>query len=113
MVWLKTVVLGNSIAPLRAPLSSNVQFTPFGFGSISPEITVVSPENRIYNSSSLSLIFTVDKSALWMGYSLDGQETVAVAGSTTVTGLTNGVHNVAVYAKDAFENTRARRNNLF
>jgi N-acetylneuraminic acid mutarotase len=87
------------------PLALNEQYTPLDYGTILPKIIVDSPENRIYNSSSLSLIFTVDKTAVWLGYSLDGQETVAVAGNTTITGLTNGVHNVTVYAKDAFNNT--------
>ena len=87
------------------PLALNEQYTPLDYGTILPKIIVDSPENRIYNSSSLSLIFTVDKTAVWLGYSLDGQETIAVAGNTTITGLTNGVHNVTVYAKDAFNNT--------
>jgi len=49
----------------------------------------------------------VGKPVNWMGYSLDGQETVVVAGNTTIDGLTNGVHNVTVYAKDTFENMGA------
>ena len=40
-----------------------------------------------------------------MGYSLDGQETATVTGNTTLTGLSWGLHNVTVYAKDLFENT--------
>jgi hypothetical protein len=46
----------------------------------------------------------VNKPAVWMGYSLDGQETVTVTGNTSIAGLSNGLHNVTVYAKDAFEN---------
>jgi hypothetical protein len=40
-----------------------------------------------------------------MGYSLDGQETVTVTGNTTLAGLSWGLHNVTVYAKDLLENT--------
>jgi len=51
------------------------------------------------------LSFTVDKPVNWTGYSLDGGETVTVAGNTTMEGLANGVHNVTVYATDTFGNT--------
>jgi hypothetical protein len=70
-------------------------------------VQVVSPENMTYASSNVSLAFTVNKQVSWMGYSLDGQETVTVTGNTTLTGLQNGLHNITVYAKDTFENTGA------
>jgi hypothetical protein len=49
----------------------------------------------------------VNKPVLWMGYSLDSQDNVTVTGNTTLAGLTSGLHNVTVYAKDEFENTGA------
>jgi N-acetylneuraminic acid mutarotase len=85
----------------------NEQYTPFGYGTIPPVVQVVSLENMTYASSNVSLAFTVNKQVSWMGYSLDGLETVAVTGNTTLTGLQNGLHNVTVYAKDTFENTGA------
>jgi N-acetylneuraminic acid mutarotase len=87
------------------PLYSNEQYTPFGYGTIPPDVAVVSPEYGSYNSSSVSLTFSVSRLALWLGYSLDGQENVTVSGNTTITGLSNGLHNVTVYAKDEFGNT--------
>jgi hypothetical protein len=89
------------------PLALNEQYTPFGYGTIAPQITVVSPENTKYNSSSVPLTFTVNKPAAWMGYSLDGQDNVTVTGNTTLSGLPNGLHTITVYAKDEFENTGA------
>jgi len=86
-------------------LNTNQQYTPIGYGTIPPEVVVVSPENTTYTSSSVSLVFTVNKPAVWLGYSLDGQETVTINGNTTISGLTNGVHNVTVYARDEFGNT--------
>jgi hypothetical protein len=83
----------------------NERYTPFGYGTVPPQISVISPENKIYSTSNVSLAFTVNKPAVWLGYSLDGQETVTVTGSTTIAGLTNGLHNITVYAKDTFENT--------
>jgi hypothetical protein len=53
------------------------------------------------------LVYTVDKPVNWMGYSLDGQDNVTITGNTTIAGLTSGLHNVTVYAKDEFENTGA------
>jgi hypothetical protein len=96
-----------TLNPIYTYSAVNQQYTPFGYGTISPEVAVVSPENRSYNSSSVSLIFTVDKPAVWMGYSLDGQDNVTITGNTTITGISSGLHNVTVYAKDSFENTGA------
>jgi hypothetical protein len=84
--------------------ATNEQYTPFGYGTVPPVVQVVSPENMTYAADNVSLAFTVNKPAVWMGYSLDGQETVTVTGNTTVAGLSNGLHNVTVYAKDTFEN---------
>ena len=74
---------------------------------ILPKVSVLSPENQQFNESSIPLFFTVDKQASWVGYSLDGQETVTVTGNTTISELTNGSHNVTVYAEDTFGNKAA------
>jgi hypothetical protein len=47
----------------------------------------------------------VNKPAVWMGYSLDGQDNVTINGNTTIDGLSNGLHNVTVYARDDLGNT--------
>lgn len=85
----------------------NEEYTPFGYGAVPPAVAVVSPLNLKYNATDVSLVFAVNKPAVWMGFSLDGQENVTIAGNTTLTGLANGLHNVTVYAKDEFENTGA------
>jgi hypothetical protein len=90
-----------------AAVNVNEQYTPFGYGTVPhvpPAVHVVSPENKTYASSSISLVFTVNKPASWLGYRLDGQEPVTVTGNTTITGLSAGLHNLTVYAKDEFEN---------
>jgi hypothetical protein len=85
----------------------NEQYTPMGYGTVPPAVHVVSPENKTYVSSNVSLAFTVNKPALRMGYSLDGQNNVTITGNTTLSGLSNGLHNITVYANDEFENTGA------
>ena len=88
--------------PLTQPFNS-VFYTP----KILPKVSVLSPENQQFNESNIPLFFTVDKQASWVGYSLDGQETLTVTGNTTISELTNGSHNVTVYAEDTFGNKAA------
>jgi parallel beta-helix repeat protein len=72
-----------------------------------PKIALLSPINQMFNESSVPLIFTVDKQVNWMGYSLNGQDNLTIAGNVTLSGLSNGSHNVTVYAKDPFGNEGA------
>ena len=62
-------------------------------------ITLVSPQNRSYNSTLVSLTFTVNETTSWTGYSLDGEANVTIAGNTTLT-ISEGSHNIMVYAND-------------
>jgi hypothetical protein len=91
----------------------NEVYTPFGYGAIPPVMSVVSPANNTYNKSNVDLVFTVNKPAVWMGYSLDGQDNVTIAGNTTITGLSNGLHNVTLYARDKSNNTGASKSISF
>jgi hypothetical protein len=88
------------------PSALNEQYTPIGYG-VPPEIDVVSPARQTYNESSVSLVFTVDKPITWIGYSINGQDNITVTGNTTIAGLSNGLHNITVYAKDEFGNMGA------
>jgi hypothetical protein len=91
---------------LVTPVAVNEQYIPIGYSN-PPEINIASPVNQTYNGSSVSLVFTVNKPVNWTGYSLDGQDNITISGNTTISGLSNGLHNVTVYAKDEFENTGA------
>ena len=72
-----------------------------------PRIGVSSPQNMIYNDSSVALAFLVCEPVSWMGYSLDGQDNITVTGNTTLSGLGNGAYNLTVYATDLAGNTGA------
>jgi N-acetylneuraminic acid mutarotase len=85
--------------------ATNDQYTPFGYGTTPPVIDVASPVNQTYNASSVSLDFMLNKPAEWIGYSLDGRDNVTIHGNTTLDGLSNGSHNVTVYARDELNNT--------
>jgi parallel beta-helix repeat protein len=78
-----------------------------------PKIALLSPINQMFNESSVPLIFTVDKQVNWMGYSLDCQDNITVMGNVTLLELTNGVHNITVYAEDTFGNEGASETIIF
>jgi parallel beta-helix repeat protein len=71
-----------------------------------PQVTVFSSENGTY-VGSFPLNFTVNKPTQWMGYSLDGEANVTVAGNTTLSGLETGLHNLTVYVIDVYGITGA------
>jgi hypothetical protein len=87
--------------------AANEVYTPFGYGTVPSTIAVVSPTNSTFTSGNVSLAFIVNKSVAWLGYSIDGQENITINGNFTVTGLSNGLHNVTVYATDTYGNEGA------
>ena len=82
------------------PSAVNEQYIPIGYRDI-PTIRIVSPSNQIYNQSSVSLNFTVNKPFTQTYYSLDNQANITTVGNTTLSGLSEGVHYVTVYAEDS------------
>lgn len=87
--------------------ATNQQFIPIGYGTVAPVICLVSPQNSVYNETNITVSFTISKPVSWIDYSLDGQENVTITGNTTLSGVTSGLHNVTVYAKDKFGNIGA------
>ena len=69
-----------------------------------PAISILSPENKTYSVANISLIFMVNETASWIGYSLDGQTNVTIAGNTTLFDLEEGSHSILVYANDTSGN---------
>ena len=87
-----------------SPTNINEQYTPIGYGTIQPQISLLLPQFEVYNSSTISLDFSVDKPCIELSYSLDGKDNITIAGNTTITGLDNGNHTLTIYAKDSFGN---------
>lgn len=81
------------------------RFLPPGHGTIPPLVRVLSPENTTYTTGNVSLVFTVDRPVVWMGYSLNGRLRRPVDGNVTLTGLAEGAYALTVYATDVFGNT--------
>ena len=69
-----------------------------------PEVSVLSPLNETYGSSKVTLQLAVDKSFSKISYVLDYQNNMTIDGNATLTDLSNGMHNVTVYAWDTAEN---------
>jgi len=68
-----------------------------------PTITILSPENKTYDTNFVLLSFTVDEPVSWMAYSLDGQANIIITGNVTLP-LPDGLHYVVVYANDTAGN---------
>jgi len=75
--------------------------------TVLPEISILSPTNRVYNKSDVALDFTLSETCSQIKYSLDGQRNVVIDGNTTLTGLLEGAHNIAIYASDLAGNTKS------
>jgi hypothetical protein len=84
-------------AACNTGVSETIYFT---VDDTAPAVSVMAPENITYDAAEIQLNFTVNEQVSWMGYSLDSQPKVQIAGNTTLTGLSNGAHNLTVYAKD-------------
>jgi hypothetical protein len=77
--------------------SDNVNFV---VDTTAPNVTIVSIENKTYDSANVPLNFAVNESLSRIAYSLDGKANASISGNSTLTGLPNGVHNVTVYSWD-------------
>jgi N-acetylneuraminic acid mutarotase len=100
---------GENLSGMPIIYDVNERYTPFGYVSTvpPPEITLTSPENKTYCNTSVPLEFSVNKQVFWLWYKLDGENDTEIAGNTTLTGLTSGVHNITVYAADSAGNVGA------
>ncbi len=66
-----------------------------------PTVTIASPQNKTYNTSSVDLSFYANEPTRWAGYKLDkGPWVTVTGGSTTLTNLSNGRHKIKVSMTD-------------
>lgn len=76
------------------------------FDTTPPTITITSPVNgtTYTTTNSINLNYSVNEPTAWEGHSLDDAENVSLYGNMTLTGLSNGLHNITVYANDTAGN---------
>ena len=67
------------------------------FQGTSPSVNEAETEAQITSQTNLG-------TGMRARYNLDGQENTTIAGNTTLTGLSEGTHNVVVYANDTSDN---------
>ncbi|MCJ7762346.1 hypothetical protein MUP38_02685 [Candidatus Bathyarchaeota archaeon] len=79
----------------------------FSVDTVRPAILVLSPENKVYGTNEVQLNFTTDEPVSWLAYTLDGEDNVTTSKNVTLAGLTNGAHNLTVYATDTVGNMGA------
>jgi len=108
--WVEDDIDYLSFADVVGSVYSTVSFN---IDSIPPNISILSPEPKAYNTSDVPLDFTVNEAFSQITYSLDGQENITAAGNMTLTQLSNGAHNVTVYATDEAGNTGASETATF
>ena len=65
-----------------------------------PEISILSLENKTYKTNKIPLNFTINEPVSKIEFSLDGQVNRIIAGNATLTGLSDGLHNVTIFATD-------------
>jgi len=98
-----------TVCSLTAPLydleATDLQTITITLSSVPPlQIDILSPQNKTYPVRTVPLNFTVDKPTSWIGYSLDNHANVTITGNTTLTSLSEGQHNIIVYANDTSNN---------
>jgi len=65
-----------------------------------PVVSILSLENKVYKTNNIPLDFAVDEPASKIEYCIDGKERLVIDGNVTLTGLSDGLHSVVVYATD-------------
>jgi hypothetical protein len=68
-----------------------------------PSIEVASPENTTCYENSIPLSF-VTEHVSQITYKIDEQDNVTISGNTTISSLSNGLHNITFCASDTFGN---------
>ena len=75
---------------------------------------ILSPQNKTYTANNtIPLTLIIDRSASWIGYSLNGQTNATITGNTTLPTLPDGRHNLVVYTNDTYGNIVSSPTTLF
>jgi hypothetical protein len=113
------------------PSAVNEQYFPVGYGTpdpsyvlehYAPTVSILTAQNQTFNDSEVSLEFSLDKPVTWIGYSLDEQQNITVLENNTLTNgtitniavanVTNGFHNLIIYANDTYGNVGSQTYNF-
>jgi len=96
---LRVYSVFSDILPVASTVNFTVDTTP-------PNITIISLQSKMYNSSTIPLVFTVNETTSIITYILDKQ-VYTINGNTTLTIMHDGEHELTLYATDEAGNARA------
>jgi hypothetical protein len=82
----------------EVPITASTDMVYFWVEKSVPNVVIMSIENS--STSDIPLNISINATTSKITYSLDNQENATIAGNTTLTGLSSGLHNVTVYAWD-------------
>ena len=95
--------------PIYETIGLNEQYTPPGYGTVPPTVSVSSPENdQTYTSGNVPLNFTVNRDGTQISqlkYSIDQNSNTTINENTTLIELSSGNHTLTVTATDTNGNT--------
>jgi hypothetical protein len=89
---LRIYSIFSDILPVASTINFTVDTTP-------PNVTILSLQNKMYNSSNVPLVFNVNETTSLITYILDGK-VYTINGNTTLTILQDGDHKFTAYATD-------------
>ena len=73
--------------------------------TIPPNVTITSPENTSYNSTSISLKYSLSTDLISSTfYNINATANITLSGNTTLSNLEDGQYNLTIYSNDTFGN---------
>lgn len=84
--------------------SENILWGIIVVDTIPPEVSLIKPLNQIYDVGTVDLEYTVDETAMWCGYSLNGAEDVTITENITIENLDQATYNLILSCRDENNN---------
>jgi len=98
------IMMGNRVSRVPGDSATVTVYFSIADDGIPPKISLLSAENKTYPTTNITLTYSINDQVIKALYSLDGQESVNLSGNTTLTDLSEGSHNITVYAYDRVGN---------
>ncbi len=90
-------------------LTTNATFYVNITDTIAPNITIISPENKTYGTTNITLNFSFDEEVAWCAYSVNGTANVTIdCGNTTNLTVVEGNNNITLFANDTVGNVGSK-----
>ena len=79
----------------------------FSVDTIPPSVSILSPQNTTYSSTTVPLNYATDGQNCWFYLDASGPTALASCNNSTLSSLSQGPHNVTVFANDSVGNTNS------